>query len=72
VTYEEFLDYALEYAAEHPEQRLGQAFCNALHYFAPDVREVIMNTDADPFYEEAALGPRMKAFHAAVMKELSH
>lgn len=72
VTYEEWLEYALKYAAENPDQRMGQALYNSLKRLDPELALTIATTDADPFYEEGVVGPRIRAFHAAVMKGLSH
>lgn len=37
-------------------QRRGQALSNALYEVRPDIWESLIDTDADPFYDDAKIG----------------
>lgn len=50
MTYSEWVLYAYAYNRQHSEQRLGQAFFNALYEIRPELADSIRATPFDPFY----------------------
>lgn len=54
-TYDDYLTAAMAYWREHPEQRKGQAFFNALATERMDIADKLWSTDDDPFYVDTRL-----------------
>ncbi len=50
--FDEFLTIADDYHRQHPEQRAGQAFFNALDAVRPDIADDIRATRLDPFHHD--------------------
>ena len=53
--YQGFLLAAIRYRIGHPEQRLGQAYFNALAEFDHDAAQAIHGTPLDPFYVDTVV-----------------
>ncbi len=66
MNYEEFLEAAMRYRYRYPEQRVGQAFFNALVKPHTGLAEQIYGTLMDPYYDNRNL----PAFLQKVMEEL--
>lgn len=66
MTFNELVIYMETYRRSHPEQRVGQAYFNALHQHFPQVADAIRGTDNDPFYRD----DRLHAFFYAVGQEV--
>jgi hypothetical protein len=53
--YSNFHYVAQEYMKNHPHFRKGQAFMESLACIDFDIYMKIMNTDADPFYDDSKI-----------------
>lgn len=49
------------------DERLGQAYFNALAIAWPEVAETVRGTMGDPFYAESFADPRMQRFFDMIM-----
>lgn len=68
VTWPEVLAYMRRYyQTVIIEQRLGQAYFNALHQIHPEVADIVRTTDADPFYADKPWDPRMVRFYDTII-----
>lgn len=60
-TWNEMVDVMFRRRLTHNE-RMGQAFFNALYDSWPELADLVRATDCDPFYVDAMDDPRMVAF----------
>jgi hypothetical protein len=63
MTFAELVDHMARYRAAHPEQRMGQAYFNALHEVDPDIANSARGSAIDPFYNDAVM-PEFMTFVA--------
>lgn len=42
-------------AADHPEERMGQCYFNALYAVEPELADEIRGTADDPFYDDGCI-----------------
>lgn len=54
--YDQYLQDASNYASEHPEQRVGQAFMNVLYTF-DERRHMLLPIALDPYNHEERFQP---------------
>lgn len=54
--YGQYIAHVIKYREAHPEQRLGQAYMNALTQFDADASRAVHGTPLDPFFGDDVLG----------------
>ena len=52
MTYDEYIAACVRAQETRPEWRWGQTLFNMLYDYRPDLAELVMTTDLDPFYKD--------------------
>lgn len=67
-TWSEMEAYMRKYFQDNfPNQRIGQAYFNALYQTHPDLADLVRGTSADPFQASGIKDPRMAKFFETII-----
>lgn len=61
------MNAAMRHRHKNNDERLGQAYFNALYFAWPEVADLVSGTEADPFYADDFKDPRFEKFFDVIM-----